>query len=290
MKPGNVFIVAISLTAALLTGHILLGAAITAALAQAAPGPSPSAQGKPSGAASAEDEDGQPLGQAAQDPTASLMALQIANWYTASFHKRDDDDANSVVLRPVIPFKTGTLNHIFRVTVSFITDHPALDSGLSDLTLFDLMVFNAKWGRWGLGPVALLPTGGENRAADKWALGPAIGFVARRQTFLWGLFNQNLFSFAGDNNRADVNTSTLQPILNYGLGNGWSVGSSEMTFAYDWEGGRWSSLPLGVQLAKLVRFGALPVQLSAQYERDFADDQVGPKDTVRLSFKFLLPR
>jgi hypothetical protein len=206
------------------------------------------------------------LCQATEDPTASLMSLQIADWYTASFHELDDEDANTVVLRPVIPFKTGPLNHIFRATVPFITDSPALDAGLSDITLFDLMVFSQSWGRWGLGPVTLIPTGGNDRGTDKWAMGPAIGFTARQGKLLWGVFNQNLFTFAGDDDRTDVNVSLLQPILNWGLGDGWSVGSSEMTFTYDWEASRWSSLPLGGKISKLAKICSLPIQFSGQYE------------------------
>ena len=233
---------------------------------------------------------GQSLAQAAEDPTASLMSLQIADWYTASFHHLDDEDANSVVLRPVVPFKTGPLKHIFRATVPFITNHPLLDAGISDMTLFDLIVFNQSWGRWGIGPVALLPSGGEDRGADKWALGPALGFTARHKKLLWGLFNQNLFSFAGDGDRSDVNASVMQPILNYGLGHGWSAGSSEMTFAYDWEASRWSSLPLGAKVSKLVKFGTVPVQFGVQYEYDFANDESGPQNTTRFTVKFLFPR
>ncbi|MRR30919.1 hypothetical protein EG834_11480, partial [bacterium] len=54
----------------------------------------------------------QSLGQAAEDPTASLMSVQLADWYTARFHGLDDEDANTVVLRSAIPFQTGDLNHI----------------------------------------------------------------------------------------------------------------------------------------------------------------------------------
>ena len=37
--------------------------------------------------ACAQEQGGQSLGQAAEDPTASLMSLQVADWYTAGFHK-----------------------------------------------------------------------------------------------------------------------------------------------------------------------------------------------------------
>jgi len=240
-------------------------------------------------ASDVESPGGQSLNQAASDPTASLMSLQIADWYNAHIHGLSGEDANTVVLRPVIPFQTGELNHILRVTVPLITDNPVLDSGLSDITIFDLLVFKESWGRWGIGPVALLPTGGSSRGAEKWAAGPAIGFVARQNKLIWGAFNQNLFTYAGDGSRNDVNVSVLQPILNYGLGHGWSAGNSEMTFSYDYEGGRWSSLPLGVSIAKLVRFGKLPVQFSLQYEHDFADLRGTPEDTIRFTLKFLFP-
>jgi hypothetical protein len=238
----------------------------------------------------AEAQGGQSLGQAAEDPTASLMSVQVADWYTAKIHGLDDESANNVVVRSAIPFKTGDLNHIFRVTVPFITDHPALDEGLSDITLFDLMVFDQKWGRWGVGPVALLPTGGSGRGTEQWALGPAVGFTAKKGKFLWGAFNQNLFTYAGDDDRTPVNASVLQPILSYGLGHGWSVGCSEMTVTYDWQDGRWSSLPVGAKIAKLVKVGKLPIQASLQYEHDYADHRGDPEDIVRFTMKFLFPR
>ena len=48
-----------------------------------------------------------------------------------------------------------------------------------------------------------------------------VGFVARSAKLMWGLFNQNAFSFAGDSDREDVNASILQPILNYSLLDKW---------------------------------------------------------------------
>ncbi len=232
---------------------------------------------------------GQSLGQAAEDPTASLMSLQLSDWYSFGYRGLDDDDANTFVLRSAIPFQTGSLNHIFRVTVPFITDHPILDAGLSDITVFDLIVFNEGWGRWGIGPVALLPTGGSDSGTEKWGAGPAIGFTARSGKTLWGAFNQNIFSFAGDDSRDDVNVSIIQPILSHGLGHGWSVGTSEMSVTYDWESERWASLPLGLKVAKIVKLGKQPGQLSLQYEHDFADEPGTAEDTLRFTAKFLFP-
>lgn len=232
---------------------------------------------------------GQSLSQAASDPTASLMSIQINDWYTASFHGLSGEDANLVVVRAVIPFKTGDLNHIFRATVPFVTDHPALDSGLSDITLFDLIVFNEEGWRWGVGPVALFPTGGDNRGSEKWSLGPAVGFTMQKNGFVWGVFNQNLLTVAGEDDRTDVNISIIQPILSVKLNDGWSAGASDMNITYDWKDSRWSSLPAGGKLSKLLQFGDMPTQFSVQYEHDYADDAIGPKDIIRFTIKFLFP-
>ncbi len=66
-----------------------------------------------------------------------------------------------------------------------------------------------------------------NNDQKKWAIGPTIGFAARSNKLLWGAFNQKLFSFAGDDEREDVDVSILQPIASYSLPDHWSIGTSK---------------------------------------------------------------
>ncbi len=231
----------------------------------------------------------QTLEQAANDPTASLMNVQVSNGYIADFHNLSGEDGNTVLLRSAIPFTLGEQSHIFRVSAPVITNSPILDDGLSDMTVFDLVTFDASWGRWGAGMVGLLPTGGSKRGTENWGLGPAFGFTAQQPGMLWGLFNQNIFSVASEDDREEVNVSTLQPILSVALGSGWRAGFSEMTLTYDWENTQWSSLPLGGKLSKLVKFGKLPVQFSAEYEYNFADDEFGPEHLYKFTCKFIFP-
>jgi hypothetical protein len=231
----------------------------------------------------------QSLEQAASDPTAALMNVQIGDWYN-DYHKLSGESANQLNFRAALPFKIGEQQHIMRMTIPVVTDSPFIDSGLSDTTIFDLMTFDKSWGRWGAGLVGLLPTGGKDSGAEKWGLGPAIGFTARESDFLWGFFNQNIFTVAGDDDREDVNVSIIQPIVNKSLGNGWSIGVSEMNITYDWEKNDWSNLPVGIKLAKMHKFGKLPVQFNGQYEYNFADDELGsPKQTIRFTAKFIFP-
>ena len=240
--------------------------------------------------AAGEGAAGQSLEQAASDPTASLMSVSVQDIYAGSYHQLDDESGNTVLLRSSLPFTTGSLAHIARVTLPIVTDSPSGESGLSDLVLFDLIKFEKPWGRWGIGPVLLAPTATDDAIGmGKWAIGPAVGFVARNNKLMCGLFNQNLFSFAGDDDRDDVNIGILQPIVNYSLPNKWSVGTSEMNITYDWDRDAWTALPLGVKLARLMKFGKLPVQFAGGYEYNFADDYVAPKWTVNLAVKVLFP-
>jgi hypothetical protein len=186
--------------------------------------------------------EGQSLDQAASDPTASLMSVQIQDLYSGNYHNLDDESSNTVQLRAAIPFQAFGLNNIARVTLPIVTDSPS-GSGVGDMTVFDLVAFDQSWGRWGVGAVMLLPIGADGLSAEKWAIGPAAGFTARQPGLLWGVFNQNLFSFAGGG-RQDVNVSIFQPIFNYSLPDKWSVGTSEMNLVYDWERDDWTALPL----------------------------------------------
>jgi hypothetical protein len=248
--------------------------------------------GNPAVAANATHTDdsapsGQSLEQAASDPTASLMSLQVQNLYSDDFHNLEDENSNTVQLRSAIPFQAFGIDNIARVTLPAVTDSPS-GTGMGDMTVFDLAAFNQSWGRWGAGPVLLVPLGADDLTADQWAAGPAVGFTARQPGLLWGLFSQNLFSFSGGGEQ-EVNVSILQPILNYSLPNKWSIGTSEMNLVYDWEQDDWSALPVGMKLAKLVKFGALPVQFVGSYEYNFADDYVTPESTLNFTVKFLFP-
>lgn len=240
--------------------------------------------------AAEEAEGGQSLDQAANDPTASLMNIQLQNLYSGDYYNLDDESGNIFQIRSAVPFTTGSLKHIARVTLPIITDSPSGENGLGDLVLFDLIAFDKSWGRWGAGAVTMLPTASDDAlGSGKWGVGPALGFIARSSKFMWGVFNQNIFSFAGDSGREDVGVSTLQPIINISLPDKWSIGTSEMNVTYDWEKNALSSLPLGIKANKMVRFGKLPTMFSCSYEYNFQDDYVAPEWTVNFTVKFLFP-
>jgi hypothetical protein len=223
------------------------------------------------------------LAREANDPTASLMAFNFIADYTGGFHGPDngrDGDAWVASFRPVIPFQAFGTSNILRMTFPYQIDGRG-DEGLGDVTIFDLVVFDRSWGRWGLGAVATLA--GSDAAADDFALGPAIGGVYQYSKKLnLGLFNQNVFA-------GDTAVSQLQPIVAWQLGDGWSLSGGDLQYVYDWKGGRWVSVPIGFQLAKVTRLAGQAIKLAINPQYNLKDDAGLEEWSVAFTFGLLVP-
>ena len=229
------------------------------------------------------------LSAQATDPTAALMSFQLADWYTASSHG-SDATANQVVFRAAIPFAMFSQQNIFRITQPVITSSLVGGTGLGDTQLFNLTVFGAPWGRWGLGLAGSLPTGQDGRGTDQWTLGPAAGFVnSADQGYSVGLFAQSFFSVAGDDNRPAVGIINLQPLFSYQLGGGRSLSLGNSALVYDTRNSRWASLGLGLNYGQVVGFWGHQWRPNIELDHDFQDRPGSPKTIVRVGVSLLLP-
>jgi len=235
--------------------------------------------------ADADDE----LAAKATDPTAQLMSFQLTDAYVASYHGVNDT-SNQVIFRAAIPFDVGSKKHIFRVTQPYATSARA-GSGLVDTTVFDLMVFDQPWGRWGVGVSGTLPTGSDGLSSDKWTAGPALGFVnASNRSVNWGLFMQSFFSFAGKGAASDVRLLNFQPIFSYQLGGGRSLSLGNSAIVYDLEKSRWASLLASLSYGQVVSFAGQKWRPSVEVGHDFRDDSGNPKWVLRAAVSLLLPK
>ena len=105
-------------------------------------------------------------------------------------------------------------------------------------------------GGWilGAGPVFLLPTAtDELLGTDKWGIGPSA--LALKQTptgWTYGALVNHIWSVAGDEDRADISSTFLQPFLAKQFPGGRTLTlNSEST--YDWKGGNWI-VPVNLRL------------------------------------------
>jgi hypothetical protein len=229
------------------------------------------------------------LAAQATDPTAQLMSFQLSDSYTASYHGLDGT-ANQIQFRAAIPFDLGATSHIFRVTQPYATSGPA-GGGLIDTTIFDLVVFDQSWGRWGVGVAGTVPTGASGLTTDKWTAGPAAGFVnSSNKPVNFGLFVQSFFSFAGKDSAPDVGIVNFQPILSYQLGGGRSLSLGNSALVYDTEKSRWASLFASVNYGQVVSLAGQKWRPNFEVGYDFKNDPGNPKWGIRAGISLLLPK
>lgn len=234
-------------------------------------------QTTPPAATNASGDNG--LAQQAADPTAPLMAFNMKEEYYPSFYGVHGT-GNDFIFQPVIPFNAWGQANLLRATVNYNISGPG-GSTLNNVSVFDLLVFNEKWGRWGFGPlVQFAPSHG--LGSDTALAGPAIGFVARKGKWNLGLFNQNLF---GSNTRF----SSLQPIVAYVVGKGWSLASGDAQWSVNWSKPQVISMPIGIQVAKVQKIGKQPVRFLVNPEYNARNFTGAPHWTIRFGFTILAP-
>jgi len=234
-------------------------------------------------------ENADELAAQATDPTAQLMSFQLNDAYVPDYHGVDDT-SNQLILRAAIPFDVGSTKHIFRVTQPYQTSGPR-GGGLVDTTVFDLMVFDQSWGRWGAGVAGTLPTGASGLSTDKWTAGPAVGFVnSQIKGVNWGLFVQSFFSFAGKSSAPDVGILNFQPIVSYQLGGGRSLSLGNSAIIYDTEKSRWTSFFMSLNYGQVVSFAGHKWRPNVEVGYDFKDDPGNPRWMIRAGITLLLPK
>ena len=105
--------------------------------------------------------------------------------------------------------------------------------------------------------------------------------ITARPTYL----GNHIWSFGGN----DINSSYLQPFLNYTTPTAWTFGlNTEST--YNWTTSEWS-IPINATISKLVNIGGQRVSLQSGV-RYYASSTTGGADGWggRLSVTFLFPK
>jgi hypothetical protein len=114
--------------------------------------------------------------------------------------------------------------------------------------------------------------------------------LAQPGNWTLGLLANNVWSYAGETGRDDVNRGLLQYFVVYQLGEGWYLNSAPI-INVDWKaesGQRWK-VPFGGGGGKLMRWGELPVNVQAQAYYFVEAPDVGPDWQLRLQLQVLLP-
>jgi hypothetical protein len=238
------------------------------------------------------------LAKKVQNPVSDLISVPFQHNF--NFGVGPGDDLQYILnIQPVVPFRLPEDWNLITRTILPLVYQPEVapgvgdEFGLGDIQM-SLFFSPAKPGAviWGIGPVLQFPTATEEvLGTGKWGIGPtAVGLMIRGPWVVGGLIN-NLWSFASEGNREDVNQMLIQPFLNYNFPGGWFLTSSPIITA-NWEADsndRWT-VPVGGGVGKVHRIGNLPVnlQLAGFYNVERPDN--GPDWSLRFQFALLFPK
>jgi hypothetical protein len=145
---------------------------------------------------------------------------------------------------------------------------------------------------WGVAAAIILPTATTPVLGQgKWSMGPSVVALAQPGKWTVGAFVNDVFSFAGQSSRADVNQMLFQYFINYNLNKGWFL-TWQPTPTANWEatgGGRWV-VPFGGGVGRIMKVGFQLVSLTAQVYGIAVHPPGASLWGLRLQIAFLFPK
>lgn len=247
-------------------------------------------------AASADDAD---LAKQLANPVAALISVPMQMNYDSNYGVAEDGSVLRINVQPVVPLSLNDdWNLISRTILPIVDQNDFPAPGISEFGLGDTvqsLFFSPKaptaggW-IWGAGPVLLLPTAtDEVLGGEKWGIGPTAVVLKQQGPWTYGALANHIESFAGDDARADVSATFLQPFLSYvtPAKTTWAI-NTEST--YDWEREDWS-VPVNVTVAQLLKVGDQLVQVGGGLRYWVTAPDNGPDGWgLRLSVTLLYPK
>ena len=234
------------------------------------------------------------MSKTAANPIANIISFPFQdNIYTGI--GPFDRTQNVLNIQPVFPLMDGKI--ITRTIFPIIwipnpySEDEMWSTGLADI-LFTAFYVPPAAGKtiWGAGAALEIPTGGEKRGSEKWSVGPSIVVLTQPGDWTLGILANNIWSFAGNSDRASVNKTLINLFIAYQLGEGWYVNSVPIIKA-NWKadsGQQWT-VPVGAGFGKLSFFGKLPVNMQVGAYKNVKKPDNGPDWEYRVQIQTFLP-
>jgi len=141
------------------------------------------------------------------------------------------------------------------------------------------------------GPAFMFPSATHSSlGSGKWSAGPTIDYEFSSGRLFAGTIALNVWSFAGDSNRKDVNMFMAKPFVVYSLDKNWDLLYMPYGISIYWNKpkGEKAYVPLGGGIQRHLRVGALPLNVSAQLFNNVVRPTKGTKWDLRFMLEIVL--
>lgn len=233
------------------------------------------------------------------NPVAALISVPLQLNYDQDIGAADDGERWLLNVQPVIPFDLNDdWNLISRTILPLVRQSDVFpgagtQTGTGDLvqSLFlSPKAPTASGWIWGAGPVLLLPMGSNDLlTTDKWGVGPTAVVLKQSNGWTRGVLANHIWSFAGDDDRADVNATFVQPFLTYTTPTQWTFAVNTEA-SYNWEDEQWL-VPFNASVSRLTRIGTQLASFGGGVRYWLDSPESGPEGFgLRFTMTLLFPR
>jgi hypothetical protein len=255
-------------------------------------------------AASAQAEDGVPAGEPApaspstpnlvkqaNAPVSSILQLRFQDDFAPESEGGDGDGNlfSIAITMPLPEYRLLPFPQLSLLTIPAAVTPPGESTDFGDIRLVDIAVFQPHDSfLWGVGPTLVFPSAGDDRTGQgKWQAGPVMAAAFSPARWLVGFIARNPISFAGDDDRADVNVLLLQPFVTYQLGGGWFL-RSQPQMIFNWERDR-QMIPIDLGFGRVFELGSQRVNVFVEPYWNAAGDEPAPEYGVIFGMGLLYP-
>ena len=240
------------------------------------------------------------LAKKTQNPVADMISLPL-QWNTYFETGPKGKTQNVLLVQPVIPMSIDNdWNFIARPIIPLLdqpayTDSQNRNCGIGNIQFQGFFSPKKPVNDWvlGFGPYLEFPTnsGPDGRfGSDNCSAGPAFLALQMKGPWVYGGLVTQLWSYAG--NDAEVNTTAIQPFVNYNLPNGWYL-TSGPTLTANWSApdsdDQWT-IPVGGGIGKVLHIGKLPVNAKVAAYYNAVKPDGGADWQLQFQIQLLFPK